>query len=166
MEQDEKRKNDWKNETKEQNKQALKIRFEKYVIRKEGCWDWNASKNYQGYGTMRHRGKPIKAHRASWILHFEEIPKEKWVLHKCDNPCCSNPDHLFLGNQTDNMRDMAKKGRTKIKPKLTYEQVEEIRKLLAEGIKMNKISKKYNVSATAIWEIKHGKSWKHVRPNC
>ncbi len=80
------------------------------------CWNWNGASTVQGYGQTVYEGKSILAHRLSWIIHFGEIPKGEGfhgtcVLHKCDNPSCVNPDHLFLGSNQDNMDDMKRKGR-------------------------------------------------------
>lgn len=76
-----------------------------------GCWIWTAYCNEFGYGVFSIKRKPVYAHRVSWANWIGEIPENKLILHKCDNPKCIRPDHLFLGNQTDNMRDMARKKR-------------------------------------------------------
>jgi hypothetical protein len=104
----------------------------------------------------------MKAHRASWIIHNGIIPDSMFVLHKCDVRHCSNPDHLFLGNQTDNMKDMASKLRTRVTCKLKESDVREIKELLALGVTSVKLAKKYNVSDVAIHNIKHGVTWKHI----
>ena len=147
-------------ETEEQKISWLKDHFEKFVIRKENdCWEWSGSK-IEGYGNFNHRGKIMKAHRASWILHNGPIPESMFVLHKCDVRHCTNPDHLFLGNHTDNMRDMASKHRTGVRCKLTLNQVYEIKNLLKLGVSSMNIAKKYNVSDVTIHNIKHGYTWK------
>lgn len=66
------------------------------------------------YGQANYKGKKLKAHRLSWILHYGEIPENMVVCHKCDNPKCVNPEHLFLGTQRDNLKDMKTKGRQNI----------------------------------------------------
>lgn len=78
--------------------------------RAKGCWNWTAGQIGDGYGEFHAFGER-RAHRVSWVLHFEEIPPGLSVLHKCDNPLCIRPDHLFLGTQQDNMTDMVNKGR-------------------------------------------------------
>jgi hypothetical protein len=147
-------------ETEGQKMLWLKEHYEKFVIKNENdCWDWNGCK-VDGYANFNHRGKIIKAHRVSWIIHNGAIPQGMFVLHKCDVRHCSNPDHLFLGTHTDNIRDMASKHRTGVKCKLTLDQVYEIKNLLGLEIPMTKIAKRYGVSNVAILNIKQGKTWK------
>jgi len=75
-----------------------------------GCWIWMGSTS-KGYGGIKIKGKMKKVHRVLWELTNGPIPKGMFVLHKCDITECANPDHLFLGTHTDNMRDMIQKGR-------------------------------------------------------
>ncbi len=80
----------------------------------DDCWNWLAGGRGNGYGALKFKGKVIDAHRFSWILHNGKIPKGKFVLHKCDNRKCINPNHLFLGTHVDNMIDAYGKGRLKL----------------------------------------------------
>lgn len=80
------------------------------------CWRWTASTTSFGYGQLNpgwRNAAPVRAHRVSWEIHNGPIPAGLDVLHRCDNPPCSNPDHLFLGTALDNMRDMIAKGRAR-----------------------------------------------------
>lgn len=75
------------------------------------CWEWTRSLDKFGYGVLYLNSKAYKAHRISYEVHFGVFSNELLICHKCDNPKCVNPEHLFLGTQKDNMIDMAKKGR-------------------------------------------------------
>lgn len=157
-------------ETEEQKMLWLKRNYEKFVVKiQNDCWKWNGSTS-SGYGNFCYKGKIIKAHRASWILHNGSIPESMFVLHKCDIKSCTNPEHLFLGDNTDNMRDMASKGRTGVSlgeknpaSVLTVQQVIEIKKLLEMGINVPRLSKDFKVSKSTIGCIKYGVTWKHVK---
>ena len=83
-----------------------------YEIKEDGCWNWERSiRSKLPYGSIRLNGKHLVAHRYSWELSNGKIPYGIYVLHKCDNPSCVNPDHLFLGTQGDNNRDCIEKNR-------------------------------------------------------
>ncbi len=75
------------------------------------CWTWIGSRNTQGYGNFFFGARVDKAHRAAWMLFRGEIPADLCVLHRCDNPRCVNPEHLFLGTKDDNNQDKMRKGR-------------------------------------------------------
>lgn len=83
-------------------------------INENGCWIWQGTKFYTGYGKISYEGKYITLHRISFWTFKGEIPEGKFVCHTCDNRSCCNPDHLFLGSNKDNMDDAYKKGRTSI----------------------------------------------------
>lgn len=75
------------------------------------CWLWTGFLNNRGYGRLTRKPRHLFAHRAAWELTYGSVPDGLWVLHRCDNPPCCNPAHLFLGTHQDNMDDMAAKGR-------------------------------------------------------
>lgn len=86
-------------------------RFWDKVVKTESCWLWDASVDRKGYGKINHNGKPKSAHRLSYEIAYGPIPEGMFVCHKCDNPPCVRPDHLFIGTNKDNMADMKSKGR-------------------------------------------------------
>ena len=86
-------------------------RFWQNVEKTKDCWEWRATCDHQGYGDASYQGSHIRAHRLSWIIHFGNIPSDMMILHRCDNPPCVRPDHLFLGDAGDNARDRVQKGR-------------------------------------------------------
>ena len=90
---------------------SLKQRFYNSVIVKDGCWDWSKKINSNGYTALFFDGKWMTGNRASWILHISSILPGMHVLHKCDNRKCTNPDHLFLGSNSENVADKVSKGR-------------------------------------------------------
>lgn len=135
----------------------------------DDCWEWRGAKVPHGYGKIGVDGKMLIASRVSWELANWPIPDELWVLHHCDNPACVNPRHLFLGAQTDNMRDMDMKGRRSPNAcgrgernghaKLTEPDVHKIRHLLKAGHTQRKIASIFGVAHTSIGYISTGKCW-------
>lgn len=103
-------------------KRSLVDRFWEKVNKTETCWLWTAS-TQGGYGQIGHDIylRPVRAHRVSWELHYGPIPAGLDVLHKCDNPPCVRPDHLFIGTALDNVQDMLRKERQPQALYLTYE---------------------------------------------
>ncbi len=151
---------------KEQASKTLKPRFESGLSKPDGngCIHWTKALLDSGYGKIYYgffsgRQRQVATHRASWVLSKGDIPPKALVLHKCDVRTCVNPDHLFLGTPTDNVRDMVKKHRSfgaewsKSKAIL----VERIKDLRAAGCLHREIAGWLKVSQTYVTEVLNGK---------
>lgn len=157
---------------KEANEKTIKkIKRFSYINQKTGCWEWQKYKNKLGYGYISYRGTQLKAHRTSWIVFKGPIPDGMCVLHKCDNPKCINPDHLFLGTQFENIKDMLSKNRhghgvnegmKGANAKLSDEDVFWIRKQEYSWKNCHEIAEKFGISPFSIYRIFKRQTWKHL----
>jgi hypothetical protein len=141
------------------------------------CWPWIRYRNHEGYGHFAITpGRVIGAHRAVWELTVGSIPNGLHVLHRCDNPPCVNPEHLFLGTNADNVQDSFLKKRRKNRPRsgeqnnnavLTEAAVREIRQILADGTHkrgtQSALARRFRVSVNLISLIKKGRIWRHAQ---
>ncbi|MEN6512251.1 MAG: HNH endonuclease [Chloroherpetonaceae bacterium] len=130
---------------------ACQDRFIKKTKNENGCWIWKAQIFPTGYGSFYLNGKSILAHRASYLLFKGEIPNGMCICHKCDNPSCVNPDHLFLGTHKDNALDRSSKGRHGQTPKISHIEMEEVFNLYQNGYSQRELAKKYNLSQRSIF---------------
>jgi DNA-binding XRE family transcriptional regulator len=153
-------------------------RFWEKVVKTSSCWLWTAGTfSSGGYGAFQlGRGEgTVRAHRFAWELLRGPIPEGMEVCHNCpggDNPLCVNPDHMFLGTQTENIKDMWAKGRANLTDrslgedhglaKLNPEKVREIRILLGSGRSRRSIAQQFEVDPKTISNIERGRIWTHV----
>ena len=137
-----------------------------------GCWAWTGKRNSDGYGELQDNGKILKAHRVAFeAATGTSIPFGMEVCHTCDNPACCRPGHLFLGTHTDNMRDMAKKGRG-VYPDVRGER-HVAAKLTASGVRAIRrdrrpqrvIADSFGISQSLVSQVKTGKVWSHIDDN-
>lgn len=139
------------------------------------CWEWQRALTKAGYG-MFGLGRTVDglmyAHRYVFTRVVDDFDNTLQVLHKCDNPACCNPNHLFAGTQKDNMRDCKNKGRASKPPhhfgsnhnkaKLNEDDISKILISVANGEHVKDVAKSYGITRQMIWLIRKGKNWKHV----
>jgi hypothetical protein len=136
------------------------------------CWEWLGGHWTKGYPCFSWNGHALRAHRVSYEIYSgHRIPKHLFACHSCDNPGCVNPHHIFIGTNSDNQIDAARKGRLRPprvhgeqhpKARLTEEQVLAIRELNAKGIGYRKLSKIFPVHRVTIKDIVRRRTWRHI----
>lgn len=144
------------------------LRHIKFPDNSSDCWEWVGAKQGWGGGAFHFEGHTIAASRFSYLLFKGKIPPTLFVCHSCDNPCCVNPTHLWIGDQKANMDDMRQKDRRALgekhgNSKLTESNIKEIRQFIKQGLPLTKIGELFNVKYKAIYKIKTGCTWKHVQ---
>lgn len=153
--------------------EGFRRRFWSKSKKSDGCWEWTASADRDGYGRILipGGGPMIPAHRAAWMIAHGAIPAGLCVLHRCDTPACVRPSHLFLGTTADNNHDCMAKGRNGYKRQpgeengrasLTEAQVVEIRARLAAGERQIDLAHEYGVCRPAISKIRNRLTWRHL----
>ncbi len=147
---------------------SLADRLQARTIMQPGCWGWTGSRTPSGYARIGFGRQTYRAHRASWQVHRGPVPAGLCVLHRCDNPICTNPDHLFLGTDLDNIRDRDAKGRQARQrgeasgaAKLCEVDVRAIRAAL--GYRNDTaLARRYGVTRSLISSIRHRRAWAHL----
>lgn len=163
-----------------QSRRPLEQRFWLHVLKTGQCWLWTGVKTPQGYGMIRRPGdrRSTLASHISYEMHYGPIPDDTWVLHRCDNPPCVRPDHLFLGNRMDNVRDMWEKGRAHTvintghqlsagerngHARLTATQAREIRERHSnEDTTPRELASTYGIAVRTIYAVLKGETWRDV----
>lgn len=159
----------WAARGEEKYKEVLS-RFEVKVKKGTHCWRWIAGDDgCDGYGKFKFEGKKWRAHRMSWLLYNGDIPGCLCVLHKCDNPSCVNPRHLFLGTKLENAEDRDKKtrrtpakGEGNGRSKLREDDICKIRIMRTWGFTYKDLGVAFGVEDSTIYCIIKGTTWRHV----
>lgn len=142
----------------------------------EECWNWMGFKTKAGYGQLTVCQQLLYAHRFSWELKNGKVPEGRYLCHKCDNPSCVNPEHLYAGTQKDNMKDMSIRkrfshpettlahGARNGNAKLTEEEVRKIRnEYVPYKVTQRRLAEKFNISEATVKKIIAGKLWKRAQ---
>lgn len=144
-------------------------RFWQKVDRSGDCWEWNGGKGSSGHGRFKLNSRLYSPHRISFELFNGNIANDLMVCHRCNNPGCVNPRHLYAGTRSQNTQDTISAGTwnkpqgRQFKPtKLDAGQVTDIRIALRNGATVKGLARKYNVSPRSIQLIRDRRTWKQV----
>lgn len=159
----------------EQGSLADRVRGMVRVNKETGCWEFIGTPDAgTGYGKTSICRLRTSLHRLAWMAWCGPIPHGLEVCHRCDNRICGNPEHLFLGTRRDNVQDAKQKGRLSSgerhglklrgenapQAKLTWDKVRAIRRAVAEGVDRQTIATQYGISASNVWVIARGETWR------
>jgi len=136
----------------------------------DSCWEWQGCRSKKGYGNLHYTelGED-KSHRVAYRLTNGNIPVGMCILHKCDNRACCNPNHLYVGDNDQNVKDRMARGRAfsqigvnNPNVKLTEWDVAMIKRLRASGMSALEVSDQYSITRTSVYNICGGRSWKSL----
>lgn len=150
------------------DKRSMITRFWENVIKTDYCWNWVGRVNLEGYGLISENGKQYRANRISYQMKNGPIKNEMLICHKCNNPNCVNPDHLYEGTPKENSQDMilaghSRKGIKNTNAILNEEKVLQIRKIYKEKKTSYKaLSINFEVSEATIGQIIRRDTWTHI----
>ena len=143
-----------------------KLRFERMHIPEpnSGCWLWLGAIGGGGYGQLWLNGKHTLAHRAAYKLLVEEPPADRAVCHRCDNPLCVNPAHLFVGTRAENSADMVAKNRQAKGEQFSRSGLDHdtVRLIRSSPLPDTEWAARLGLSKGAINHIRHRRNWRHV----
>lgn len=147
--------------------ESVAAAFYARVQRTESCWTWTGKTDKSGYGVFYKDGGDFRAHRVAYAIGNGVGPGTMFVCHRCDNPRCVRPDHLFLGSNRENTADRHAKGRSAKgsssgAAKLTESDVAAIRAALRGGAKQVDMAIRFGITQANVSEIARGKTWRHV----
>ena len=144
----------------------------KIAVESSGCWVWTGARTSRGYGEVMLHKRAWTTHRLVYTMLVGPIPAGLHICHRCDNPPCCNPGHLFAGTRSDNMRDMHAKGRrspgrtrgeSSFKAKLTEDVVRTMRERYeVGGVSIASLATEYGVTPATAWHAIRSNTWRHV----
>lgn len=148
-------------------RRSLSERFWERVDKRGDCWNWLGRKDKDGYGSIVRgggNGPEVRAHRLAWEMANGPIPVGLKALHRCDNPSCVRPDHLWLGSTADNQSDMARKDRSTHGSRSGMAKLDEptalaIKKMVAAGFRQSSLAKLHGLSRSTVNHIVRGRTW-------
>lgn len=148
----------------------MMYRFWNKVDTSGDCWEWTAYRNKGGYGKFKLSGKAETAHRLAYMFYYGTFEEDMCILHKCDNPPCVNPYHLFLGTRADNVQDMIAKGRARAVSGNNHgcrvvnsDEVREIREKYKKGTyTQRQLAEEYKIASQTVSAIINRIIWKEV----
>lgn len=123
-----------------------------------GCWNWQCARYHNGYGAVWHNGKVRLAHRVAYAIAADRQPEDAQdICHTCDNRACVNPEHLFAGSRSQNLRDCVRKGRInrRLSPAVALE-------IASDQRAVTQIAAAYGLNRSTVHRIKTGRSWSAV----
>lgn len=144
---------------------SIKTKKITYVVNDKGCWECTSHwLDQDGYAHIWRFGRKISLHRYVYEQEIGKIPDGFFVMHKCDNPTCFNPEHLTVGTVLDNNRDKVSKGRQCLGESNGRSKLSEVDviKIFLSNKSGPELAKEFGVSHPVIYAIKHGKRWVHV----
>lgn len=139
-------------------------RFWSKVDKSGSCWVWTAGASHNGYGRFKWLGKTHRAHRLSFAWAAGRHPSDL-VLHRCDNPACVKPSHLYDGSQKENMRDRSVRGRTDqrgVRNPSARLRPDDVRAIRADQRSQSRIAADYDIGQSHVSQIKRRKIWRHL----
>lgn len=133
----------------------------------KACWEWKACRDKNGYGKIGIKGKTFQAHRVSYAYHYENFDPSMVICHRCDNPPCVNPKHLFQDTAQKNnldrdLKNRQVRGENNGTAKLNDQAIRDIRAMWKAGTSQTAIAQIYGVNQATISRIVHKKRWLHV----
>lgn len=150
---------------------TVEERFWSKVSKTDGCWIWQGTRGRSGHGALKVAGKMVGAHRLSWEFANGPIPPGAYICHRCDNPPCVCPNHLYAGDSTTNMRDRVERGdrgawasgSDHVNAVLTEDQVSDLRRLHQTGQwSQRQLAAHFGIAQVSVGRIVRREYWRHI----